>query len=367
MYFDYRRKRQYVYQIISDRGAVEFEETIVRFLKLGDKSAESNRLLNKLVHTAPKIINARTPPRRGNPGLRSEHFAKFPEDCGYYSWLFQLMYESENPHEIHIGRFENLREEALRLLTITGTPISAAITTYLKESKPLNSSPGPKSYVGAYPPELEQLVADKEKYLVDRFGYDLSEPEEWSKFPKTDFFNHLGSVEVAGLTQRVKDIPETQWISENEEKPNKLNNLNDTRHITFRFVNGFKNVFDYQDFAIWDDWKDDLLPIMEQAAKRLGYQNFRFPRVMLARLPAGGEIFRHEDRMASHYIHKIHVPLITNSETMFHVGRQSKNLPVGEMVEINNKRSHAVNNDGELDRVHLIFECYNVDDYGKRN
>ena len=29
------------------------------------------------------------------------------------------------------------------------------------------------------------------------------------------------------------------------------------------------------------------------------------------------------------------------------------------------KRNHAVRNDGSGDRIHLIFECYNVDDYGK--
>jgi len=37
----------------------------------------------------------------------------------------------------------------------------------------------------------------------------------------------------------------------------------------------------------------------------------------------------------------------------------------GEIYEVNNKRVHAVRNDGEQDRIHLIFECYNVDDYGK--
>ena len=104
---------------------------------------------------------------------------------------------------------------------------------------------------------------------------------------------------------------------------------------------------------------------MEQAAIRLGYKNYSFPRVMLAKLSAGGEISPHTDRRASHFIHKIHVPLITNPETIFRVGRQAKHLPAGEIIEVNNKRNHAVKNDGELDRIHFIFECYNMDDYGK--
>ncbi len=167
MYFDYRRKQQYVYEIISDGDAVGFEETVSRFLRLGDNSVQSKKLLGQLVKAAPTIINAQTPPRLRNPGLRSEHFAVFPQDFGYYSWLTKLMFESKKKHRVHIGRFEDLRGEALRLFTITGTPITEGITSYLKQADALNSSPRPTDMMGAYPPELELLVADKEKYLID--------------------------------------------------------------------------------------------------------------------------------------------------------------------------------------------------------
>ena len=175
MFCDYRRKRQYVFQIISEGGALDFEATVCRFLNLGDNSDESKRLLDRLVATAPRVINARNPAPRHLPGLRSEHFANFPENHGYYSWLFRLMFESENTPRIHIGRFEDLREEALRLFELTGTPITTGITTYLKEAKVLNSSPRPNNFVGGYPPKLEQLLADKEKYLIDRFGYIMDD------------------------------------------------------------------------------------------------------------------------------------------------------------------------------------------------
>ncbi len=362
MFGDYRRKRQYIFEIISDGGTLSFEATVSRYLKLGDQGVQSKKLLDRIVHAAPRVMNARTPPRRRNPGLRSEHFANFPENHGYYSWLFQLMFESEARHRIHIGRFEDLREETLRLFKITGTPISKGITTYLEGAAALNRSPRPSYFVGAYPPELEELVGDKENYLIDRFGYEFSEAQ---KYPKTDFFNHLGSTDISALKERVGNIPESLWESENKDKPNKFAQLNDTRHIIFRYITRVGKEFDFHDFPLWDEWKDVLLPIMEQAAKKLGYKNYRFPRVMLARLPAGGEISGHSDADASHYIHKIHVPLISNSKTIFRVGRQVKHLPVGEIFEVNNKRFHAVKNDGELHRIHLIFECYSMNDYGK--
>ncbi len=362
MYFDYRGKQQYVYQVMSQGGVLGFEDTVARFLNLGDRSAESQKLLTNLKNTAPAVINAQTPPRRGNPGLRSEHFANFPENLGYYSWLFQLMIASSKPHRVHIGRFENLREDALRLFEETGTPITEKISTYLKDAHQQNAGKRPVYYAEGFTSGLRQLVADKEQHLIKQYGYEFSGAE---KYPKTDTFMHLGSAQVDVLIERVKNIPEDLWQSENEDKPNKLKRLNETRHVIFRFVKSFGNAFDYDDFPLWEEWQDDLMPIMETAAKWLGYKNYRFPRVMLARLPAGGEISPHKDAMASHYVHKFHVPLITNPDTIFHVGTKSKNLLVGEIVEVNNKRSHAVYNKGKQDRVHLIFECYNMEDYNK--
>ena len=169
------------------------------------------------------------------------------------------------------------------------SPSSRAVPTP-REAKP---SQLPTGYIGAYPPDLQQLVADKDRYLIERFGYEFSEADKWSEYPKTDFFNHLGSVDVDALTERVESIPESLWKSEDEDKPNKLDELNDTRHIMFRYINGVEDVFNYHDCPLWGDWQDVMLPIMEQAAKGLGYKNYCFPRVMLARLPAGSEISHH--------------------------------------------------------------------------
>jgi hypothetical protein len=361
MYFDYKRKQQYIFQIISKGGDLGFEKTVARFLRLGDKSILSKKLLNQLVHAAPSVINAQTPRSLGNPGLRSDHFVNYPDNFGYCSWLLRLMYQSRKRHTVHLGRFEDLREEALRLLTITGTPMTDVITSYLRESEVQNKSPRPKDFTDSYPAELEQLVAEKDKILIDQFGYKFLMAR---KYPKAEDFRNLGSVDINALLGRVKNIPESQWDAENEDKPNKFARLNDTRHIVFRFHDK-GNAYNFHDQPLWDEWKDVLLPIMELAANRLGYKEYRFPRAMLARLPAGGEISVHTDRKASHYIHKCHVPLTTNPETLFYIEGKGMHLPLGEITEVNNGLNHSVKNDGERDRIHLIFECYNTDDHGK--
>jgi aspartyl/asparaginyl beta-hydroxylase (cupin superfamily) len=87
-----------------------------------------------------------------------------------------------------------------------------------------------------------------------------------------------------------------------------------------------------------------------------------FPRVMLARMPPGGVIHPHIDaNPAAKWPHKIHVPLSTNPGVVSFFGGEEHNFPVGEAVEVNNLGPHWVRNDGDTDRVHLIFEYYDAD------
>ena len=174
MYADYGRKRQYIHQTLSDRGTLDFEATVTRFLTLGDENPTSKRLLRRLVTIAPRVINVRKPTQSQLPGLTSKHFANYPEGVGYYSWLIQLMFESEQNHQINFGRFEDVRQEALRLFEETGTPITNDIAEYLRAAEVLNSSPRPRNFLGEYGPDLARLVAERDSFVIDRFDYDFS-------------------------------------------------------------------------------------------------------------------------------------------------------------------------------------------------
>lgn len=171
MYFDYRKKGQYIFRIISEEGSLGFEETVARYLLLGDNSIQSNRLLAKLVEVCPTEINDKTDPKLSRPALRSQDFANYPSQHGYYSWLFQLMYTSDKKPNIQIGRFEILPSEVIKLLKSTGTPISNEIHQYLEITPPLNSSMRETSYQSYYSNELKRLVEQKEKHIIDLFGY----------------------------------------------------------------------------------------------------------------------------------------------------------------------------------------------------
>ena len=179
---------------------------------------------------------------------------------------------------------------------------------------------------------------------------------------KTTSIRRLGQVDIAALRDAVAQIPEALWDSENQAKPNRFEALDSTRHIVFRFVSNFRDWRDSHDRSLWPEWRSLLEPVLEQATADYGYARGAFPRVMLARMAPGGVIHPHRDaNPAAKWPHKIHLPLFTNPDVAFYVDGVEYHFAEGEAVEVNNMGVHAVANRGETDRIHLIFEYYDLD------
>jgi hypothetical protein len=179
---------------------------------------------------------------------------------------------------------------------------------------------------------------------------------------KTASLRPLGKVDVAALREEVLAIPEPIWDFENSSKPNDYRALDRTRHILVRFVDTTRDWRRSHDRPLWEAWRARIEPILRRAVAPYGYANGVFPRVMLARMPPGGEIKPHQDtNVAARWPHKIHVPITTNDRVAFWIDGRAYHLPVGEVFEVNNMAVHAVRNDGDTDRIHLIFEYYDAD------
>ena len=179
---------------------------------------------------------------------------------------------------------------------------------------------------------------------------------------KTTSVRRLGKVEIGPLREAVLALPEGLWDAENEAKPNRFEALDATRHIIFRFVSNFLDWRDSYERPLWNEWKPLLEPVLAAATAPYGYQRGAFPRVMLARMAPGGVIHPHRDQNpAAKWPHKIHVPLLTNNDVTFTVDGKAYHFAEGEAVEVNNMGLHAVENRGSTDRVHLIFEYYDLD------
>lgn len=179
---------------------------------------------------------------------------------------------------------------------------------------------------------------------------------------KTATIRRLGAVDIAALKAAVLAIPESVWDAENADKPNRFEALDKTRHIVFRFVDSVRDWRSSHDRPAWAQWCELLEPAMRAAVADYGYVNGVFPRAMLARMAPGGVIKPHRDaNAAAKWPHKIHIPLLTNDNVTFFVEDTGYRMPEGEAAEVNNMAVHSVRNEGDTDRIHLIFEYYDAD------
>jgi len=157
----------------------------------------------------------------------------------------------------------------------------------------------------------------------------------------------------------VNKIPEAVWQRENKYKENRFSVFHSTEHIVMRFIEEFRDPRQFYSEPTWRMWSPIILPVMKEIATHYQYANPEFPKVMLAKLKAGQKIDQHIDKGRSNlYVHKIHVPIITDPQVLFYEKKQSFYLQVNNAYEVNNIIPHGVDNQSQNDRVHLIFEMF---------
>jgi hypothetical protein len=179
---------------------------------------------------------------------------------------------------------------------------------------------------------------------------------------KTEGIRDLGKVDIRKIKQIISKLSAKVWELETAGRENNFDCFHHTEHIIFRFPDQLSDRTIVHDNPTWHIWKSTLLPIMEQAIKPYGYANGVFKAVMLAKLKAGHAIDRHTDGSLSYYfLHKIHIPIETNEKVSFYIEPNEYSLAEGKAYEVNNIVTHGVVNQGQTDRIHLIFEYLNAD------
>jgi hypothetical protein len=183
---------------------------------------------------------------------------------------------------------------------------------------------------------------------------------------KTSHMKMLAHIDTTQLQKWVAHITPDQWDTEEDFEVNYNKHdkgaLRSTQHIIFKFSNKQKEPFTYFEGSRWKEWKEVLMPIMEQATAPYSYSKGFYPKVMLAKMPPSTFIPPHSDGDEKGYApHKIHIPLTTNKKCHFFEGKEKYQLEVGKAYEVNNGDSHSVVNGGLTDRIHFIFEYLNLD------
>lgn len=176
----------------------------------------------------------------------------------------------------------------------------------------------------------------------------------------------LGSFDISDLRTVVQAFADDVWNTDPSRQA-AFNAHNSTQTVKLIADADFRHANPTY-HAIFATLEPKIRPLMEHIRghylqtlrqRRVAEQNGPgyFIRALLTRLPAGAEIRPHiDDGESLKRCHRIHVPVISNPDSLFTVGRLRFHMPEGEMWEINNRRTHAVRNDGAEARVHLIMD-----------
>ena len=79
--------------------------------------------------------------------------------------------------------------------------------------------------------------------------------------------------------------------------------------------------------------------------------------MMLSNLLKNKRIYEHKDRgFLLLNSHRLHLPIITNTDIIFHIEEYPYNMEYGTWYEFDNTRFHGVINDSNIDRVHLMVD-----------
>ena len=82
----------------------------------------------------------------------------------------------------------------------------------------------------------------------------------------------------------------------------------------------------------------------------------RSHNLMLSAVMPGHCIEPHADQQADTWLCRVHVPLLSNEKSRFIVGGIAHAMHVGNAYRVNVLAEHSVVNDGDVPRVHAMFD-----------
>ena len=354
--------------ILSDACQADYKKTLKNLISLGSDTPASQNYRNALVEILPETLD-------GNQGvgLTKDDIRHFnDDDNGYYSWQFKRMHGNLESKNTYIGRFENLQDEFLSIMDKLCVEETDSIREKFKGAAHLNKS-SHSHYSRYYDDELRDLVAHKEALLIDKYGYEfeqLNDSDKVIQFPSVQMYgiqdsfqklagkesNYLllsSDIDVEPIKNKLAQISEQVWAESDRDKQFEAHRQ--TQSLLLIHDDDFRHYNPtYRD--IYSQFEAELKPLLDFIADYFQHDGF-IVRLLFAKLQGHGKISVHTDGVYSLLkCHRIHVPIITNDKAIFTVGGEQKVMRVGEMWEINNATLHAVDNQSDEDRIHMIVD-----------
>jgi hypothetical protein len=176
-----------------------------------------------------------------------------------------------------------------------------------------------------------------------------------SKIDEPFNYRFHGNFDVSAIADQLKKYPDDWFI--NQERQNAFEAHKETFSIPI-YDHDFRwsaydsyNVMPNPNQPVMMDILSPIIKTLEQV------HDGKIGKCMFIRLPAHKDVAEHND--FGEYmgvVRRHHMAITTNDKAFFFVNKESKNMKVGECWEINNSHRHSVQNNGDTERIHLMFD-----------
>jgi hypothetical protein len=295
--------RNPLFIVVSDGGKADFKTTVKQLVKLGDDSEQSRAHRAALAAVLPTEFGT----DRG-AGLTRTCIEGYSEPHrGYYSWLFDRMLGGTESPLLHIAKFENLQPDFIAIMRRLGVAESDALESALQATEKKNAS-SHSHYAHYYDAELRELIAERERRLIDTYGYvfEAAEPSDapvalpsFYSFDvgfrklldrSANFLLLRSDLDITPLRQKVEQLTEQDWAGSGREQKFHVH-----RHTASLILvtDNFKHL-PPTNLPLFERFKNEVQPVLDTIADYYGNKGM-FLRVLLVRLTEGEVIDPHFD------------------------------------------------------------------------
>ena len=170
-------------------------------------------------------------------------------------------------------------------------------------------------------------------------------------------FNFIANCDVSDIKKKISEMNEELWKKHSlRQTVLKVHKSTETIELIWDYesLNNLTKGKEHKELYSLeiDKFLENIFPLY---AKKYG--EGIFVRVLLVKLKKFSKINPHVDSGIGLILSKrTHLAIITNNLVTFTVNDEMKNLKEGEIWEIDNQLKHSVENNSEIDRIHLIID-----------
>ena len=168
-------------------------------------------------------------------------------------------------------------------------------------------------------------------------------------------FEYIQDFDIKKIKKEIELI-DAEW---NLNKTRQTRSYNEHGQTKSLFITNFPLSWDGNGYPLsYTSYNVNLVNLTKDIINVLENKfNGKVGRCLYIILPKGKSVGQHVDH--GYYlsnVHRLHIPIITNNNVLFHLGTETTNLKEGKCYEINNKILHSVENLGDCDRIHLLVD-----------